>query len=80
MHCQDTRKAQTPPHARLIPDSCPTLPVSSSSQFEARCRTTAPAQIMVFRFLDAKERALQIVQEAAREDALVVYTLVDPKV
>ncbi|KAG2445636.1 hypothetical protein HXX76_000246 [Chlamydomonas incerta] len=49
------------------------------NQFEARCRTQAPAQIMIFRFVEQTDRMMDIIREAAKEDALVVYTLVDPK-
>ncbi|GFR43630.1 hypothetical protein Agub_g4729 [Astrephomene gubernaculifera] len=49
------------------------------NQFELRCRTSAPAQIMIFRFVESIEKVMSIIQEAAKEDALVVYTLVDPK-
>ncbi|PNH11689.1 Pyruvate, phosphate dikinase regulatory protein 1, chloroplastic, partial [Tetrabaena socialis] len=49
------------------------------NQFEVRCRTQAPAQIMIFRFVESFERVMDVIREAAKEDALVVYTLVDPK-
>ncbi|GLC59190.1 hypothetical protein PLESTB_001460200 [Pleodorina starrii] len=49
------------------------------NQFEVRCRTQAPAQIMIYRFVESTEKMMSIINEAAKEDALVVYTLVDPK-
>ncbi|KAG2491314.1 hypothetical protein HYH03_010320 [Edaphochlamys debaryana] len=49
------------------------------NQFEVRCRTQAPAQIIIFRFVESKDKSIEIIKEAAKEDALVVYTLVDPK-
>lgn len=36
------------------------------NQFETRCGTRAPAQIMVFRFVESKEKVAHIVQEAAK--------------
>ncbi|GIL98352.1 hypothetical protein Vretimale_3740, partial [Volvox reticuliferus] len=49
------------------------------NQFEMRCRTQAPAQIMIYRFVESVDKMMGIIHEAAKEDALVVYTLVDPK-
>uniref|UniRef100_A0A7S3VUT2 Uncharacterized protein n=1 Tax=Dunaliella tertiolecta TaxID=3047 RepID=A0A7S3VUT2_DUNTE len=50
------------------------------SQFEACFDTTAPATLMVTRFLEDEQRAFQMVEQAAKQDALLVYTLVDRKV
>ncbi|KAF5839524.1 hypothetical protein DUNSADRAFT_595 [Dunaliella salina] len=50
------------------------------SQFEACFDTTAPASIVVTRFLEDEQRAFQMVEQAAKQDALLVYTLVDRKV
>ncbi|KXZ47437.1 hypothetical protein GPECTOR_35g875 [Gonium pectorale] len=36
------------------------------NQFEMRCRTQAPAQIMIFRFVESVDKVLGIIQEAAK--------------
>jgi regulator of PEP synthase PpsR (kinase-PPPase family) len=46
------------------------------SQFELCYKTAAPATLLVFRFLEDEAKAQQIIETAASEDALVVYTLV----
>lgn len=50
------------------------------SQFEACFDTSAPATIVVTRFLENEQKAFELVEQAAATDALLVYTLVDPKV
>jgi len=46
------------------------------SQFEACFDTSAPASIVVTRFLEDEHKAFQMVEQAAKQDALLVYTLV----
>lgn len=46
------------------------------SQFEACFDTSAPATIVVSRFLEDEQKAFQLVEQAAKQDALLVYTLV----
>lgn len=36
------------------------------NQFESRCKTQAPAQIMIFRFVESKEKITMVVKEAAK--------------
>ncbi len=45
-------------------------------QFELCFKTSAPATLLVFRFVESEDKAAQIIETAAAEDALVVYTLV----
>ncbi|CAD7698783.1 unnamed protein product [Ostreobium quekettii] len=46
-------------------------------QFENCFKTSVPANLMVFRFLRDENRIVDIVQKAAKEEALIVFTLVD---
>jgi len=48
-------------------------------QFQNCFKTSVPANLMVFRFLSDENKILDIVQRAAKERALIVFTLVDPK-
>jgi len=48
-------------------------------QFESSIRTHCPATLLMHRFVSTEKRILQIVEDASNEDALVVFTLVDPE-
>ncbi|KAL6758053.1 Kinase/pyrophosphorylase-domain-containing protein [Haematococcus lacustris] len=48
------------------------------NQFELCFKTSAPASIFVWRFVEEEQKVYRIIQMAAKDDALVVYTLVDP--
>lgn len=45
-------------------------------QFELCFKTSAPATLLVFRFVEEEKKVYDICQVAAQEDALLVYTLV----
>ncbi|MEW5299501.1 MAG: hypothetical protein WDW38_004460 [Sanguina aurantia] len=49
------------------------------NQFEVRCQTAMPATLLIFRFVEDQDRLHKIITDAAKENALVVYTFVDPK-
>jgi len=46
-------------------------------QFENCVKQSLPANMVIFRFLDNPAKAVGIIERAAAENALVVYTLVD---
>jgi len=48
-------------------------------QFEQLVATTVPANLVIFRFVDDRQKCFEIVRRAKREDALVVFTLSDPE-
>lgn len=48
-------------------------------QFQVCFQTSVPANLLVFRFLSDENKIIDIVQRAAKEGALIVFTLVDPK-
>uniref|UniRef100_A0A061R513 Uncharacterized protein n=1 Tax=Tetraselmis sp. GSL018 TaxID=582737 RepID=A0A061R513_9CHLO len=47
-------------------------------QFENCIQASVPANMVIFRFLNDTKKAVSIVERAAADNALVVYTLVDP--
>jgi len=49
------------------------------NQFESSIQTHCPATLLIYRFVSEKTKIQQIIQDAAKEDALVVFTLVDPE-
>eukprot|EP00210_Caulerpa_lentillifera_P000107 g102.t1 len=49
------------------------------NQFETSIQTHCPATLLTYRFVSDKTRVKRIVQDAAKENALVVFTLVDPE-
>lgn len=48
-------------------------------QFENCFKTSVPANLLVFRFLSDENTLVEIVQRAAKEGALIVFTLAEPK-
>lgn len=46
-------------------------------QFENCFKMSCPANLLIFRFLSTPKKAYEIVEEAAADNALVVFTLVD---
>ncbi len=62
----------------LIPSPLPLTAFCAAalSQFEACFDRSAPASIVVSRFLEDEQKAFKLVEQAAKQDALLVYTLV----
>eukprot|EP00951_Prasinocladus_malaysianus_P019111 scaffold154295_cov36-Prasinocladus_malaysianus.AAC.1 len=70
------------------PDRCNLFPSSGESaartvraalgQFESCVGISMPANMVVFRFVDDHAKAIGIVERAAKEGAMVVYTIVNP--
>lgn len=48
-------------------------------QFESSIQTHCPTTLLMHRFVSDEKRICEVVEAAAKENALVVFTLVDPK-
>ena len=61
-----------------VGDSAAKTVKAALGQFESSIQTHCPSTLIMYRFVSDEKKIGQIVKDAAKENALVVFTLVDP--